>query len=216
MPAPGSATLATCTDSAQPISNGLYASLGIAPRMPLARLVGLPEREGHLPPLPRGIRAIQFDELDGAAAAHLDDEVTAIDRATAGFEHLVDHAFVRAEGRVGILFVDGSGRSVGYGYASEAGRVGPVAVLDPALLASGDRPRHHDDRPARRVRALDAGRRRRSDDCAAPRGLQDGRVPVPRLLGSADHRFLALRADFAGAALKSDATSTDRMGGGYF
>jgi GNAT superfamily N-acetyltransferase len=136
MPAPGTATLATCTDSAQPISNGLYASLGIAPRMPLVRLVGLAERDGHLPSLPRGVQAIRFDTLDGAAAAHLDDEVTAIDRATAGFEHLVDHAFVRAEGRVGVLFVDGGGQSIGYGYASEAGRVGPVAVLDPSLLAA--------------------------------------------------------------------------------
>ena len=38
---------ATATDSVQPISNGLYASLGIAPRMPLLRLVGLPERDGR-------------------------------------------------------------------------------------------------------------------------------------------------------------------------
>ena len=34
--------LATCTDSAQPISNGLYAALGIVPRMPLFNLVGRP------------------------------------------------------------------------------------------------------------------------------------------------------------------------------
>jgi hypothetical protein len=33
-----------------------------------------------------------------------------------------------------VLFVDGGGRTVGYGYASEAGRVGPVAVRDAALL----------------------------------------------------------------------------------
>jgi GNAT superfamily N-acetyltransferase len=135
MPAPGTATLATCTDSAQPISNGLYASLGMTPRMPLVRLVGLPDRDGHIPSLPHGIQAIRFDQLDDAAAAHLDDELATIDRETAGFEHLQDHAFVRAEGRIGMLFVDGSGQSVGYGYASEAGRVGPIAVLDPMLLA---------------------------------------------------------------------------------
>src|SRR5262245_10885609 len=107
MPAPGTAVLATCTDSAQPISNALYASLGIAPRMPLVRLVGLPERDGHLPPLPRGIAAVPFAELDGPAAAHLDDELLAIDRATAGFGHPEDHGMVRAEGRAGMLFVDG-------------------------------------------------------------------------------------------------------------
>jgi GNAT superfamily N-acetyltransferase len=136
MPPAGTATLATCTDSAQPISNGLYASLGMVPRMPLVRLVGLPERDGHLPDLPRGIRAVPFAALDGAAAAHLDDELRTIDRATAGFSHPQDHAFVtRAESRVGFLFVGGDGRPVGYGYTSEAGRVGPIAVLDPDLLA---------------------------------------------------------------------------------
>jgi GNAT superfamily N-acetyltransferase len=136
MPPAGSASLATCTDSAQPISNGLYASLGMVPRMPLVRLVGLPERDGHLPALPGGIRAVRFDELDGASAAHLDDELSTIDRASAGFDHLQDHAFVaRAESRIGFLFVGGDGRPVGYGYASEAGRVGPIAVLDPDLLA---------------------------------------------------------------------------------
>jgi GNAT superfamily N-acetyltransferase len=134
MPPPSEAALATCTDSAQPISNGLYASFGIAPRMPLVRLVGVPERDGHLPELPRGIQAVPFGELDGPTASHLDDEVTAIDRATAGFEHLVDHRLVRAEGRVGFLYVDGNGRPLGYGYTSEAGRVGPVGTLDAALL----------------------------------------------------------------------------------
>jgi GNAT superfamily N-acetyltransferase len=134
MPRPGTAALATCTDSAQPISNALYASLGMTPRMPLVRLVGLPERDGHLPPLPRGISAVPFGELDGAAGAHLDDELVELDRATAGFGHIQDHGLVRAEGRVGVLFVDGGGRAVGYGYTSEAGRVGPIAVRDPDLL----------------------------------------------------------------------------------
>ena len=135
MPAPRTAALATCTDSAQPISNALYASLGMAPRMPLVRLVGLPERDGHLPRLPRGVAGVPFTELDGSAAAHLDDELLALDRAAAGFGHLQDHALVRSEGRTGMLFVDGGGHAVGYGYASEAGRVGPVAAFDPDLLA---------------------------------------------------------------------------------
>ena len=135
MPPPGEAALATSTDSAQPISNGLYASLGIAPRMPLVRLVGLPERDGHLPGLPGAVRALPFAALDGSTADHLDDEVAALDRATAGVEPLVDHRFVRTEGRAGFLYVDGGGRPIGYGYTSEAGRVGPVATLDPALLA---------------------------------------------------------------------------------
>jgi hypothetical protein len=41
---------------------------------------------------------------------------------------------VRREGRIGFLFVGTGGQTVGYGYASEAGRVGPVAVRDADLL----------------------------------------------------------------------------------
>src|SRR4029079_14001170 len=48
------AARATATDSAQPISNGLYGSLGIVPRVPLLRLVGLAERPARLPPPPSG------------------------------------------------------------------------------------------------------------------------------------------------------------------
>jgi GNAT superfamily N-acetyltransferase len=38
----GAAFRATATDSAQPISNALYASLGIVPRVPLLNLIGTP------------------------------------------------------------------------------------------------------------------------------------------------------------------------------
>ena len=119
----------------------------------------------------------------------------------AGFEHLVDHGFVRAEGRAGVLFVDGGGRAVGYGYASEAGRVGPIAVRDAELLTPGDRPAAADGRAARRVRDLDAGRGGRGDDGAAPGRLPGRRLPVPRLLGPAARRLLALRADLARPAV---------------
>lgn len=139
LPVAGTASLATCTDSAQPISNALYASLGIAPRMPLMRLVGLPDRPGALAPLPDGIRAVGFDEIDDGAAqglgdAALDDELASLDREVLGFEHRQDHDLIEREGRIGFLFLGADGRPLGYGYASEAGRVGPVAVRDAALL----------------------------------------------------------------------------------
>jgi GNAT superfamily N-acetyltransferase len=142
---PGPSALTTCTDSVQPISNALYASLGMVPRMPLFRIVGLADRRAALPPLPAGIRAIRFDEIDatfgssssggdGLSRAALDDELTALDRGASGFEHLADHRFIRAEGRIGFLYLSADGSPVGYGYASEAGRVGPVAVRDSELL----------------------------------------------------------------------------------
>jgi GNAT superfamily N-acetyltransferase len=140
MPTGGSLALATCTDSVQPISNALYASLGVVPRMPLLRLVGLPDQRAELPPLPAGIRPLRFDEAadragDRLGSAALDGEIAALDRSTLGVEHPTDHAFIREEGRIGFLYLGPDGRSVGYAYASEAGRVGPIAVADPSLLA---------------------------------------------------------------------------------
>jgi GNAT superfamily N-acetyltransferase len=129
---------ATATDSVQPISNGLYASLGLVPRIPLLRLVGLPERDGGFGCLRDGVDAIAFDEVatggDGLPASALAAELSALDREAAGFERTADHAFHTLEGRIGFLFRDRSGAAIGYGYASEAGRLGPVAVRDGALL----------------------------------------------------------------------------------
>ena len=129
---------ATATDTVQPISNGLYASLGIVPRIPLLRLVGLPTRAGDFGPLPAGVEAIGFDEVDdstdGLGRSALAAELDALDRDAAGFGRQADHPFHAREGRIGFLFRDRDGRAVAYGYSSEAGRVGPIAVRDAALL----------------------------------------------------------------------------------
>jgi GNAT superfamily N-acetyltransferase len=129
---------ATATDTAQPISNGLYASLGMVPRIPLLRLVGLPSRDGAFDPLPAGVEAIAFAEVDdagdGLGRSALAAELDALDRDAAGFSHQVDHGFHLTEGRIGFLFRDRDGRAIGYGYSSEAGRVGPIAVRDATLL----------------------------------------------------------------------------------
>jgi GNAT superfamily N-acetyltransferase len=121
--------LATATDSAQPISNGLYASLGIVPRLPLLNLVGRPRADHGLPPLPPGIRA---EPMGGQSSDA--DAIAALDRSVIGFEHPQEGAFLERDGRRGFAFRDGDGFLRGYGYASEAGRIGPLAVVDPALL----------------------------------------------------------------------------------
>jgi GNAT superfamily N-acetyltransferase len=134
---------ATATDSAQPISNGLYASIGIVPRMPLFRMIGLPETIDAFPRLPEGVDAVAFDEIGGTdgiggdaglGAAALAAEVAALDRDAVGYERAADHAFLLDEGRRGFLYHDRSGAAIGYGYTSESGRVGPIAVRDPASL----------------------------------------------------------------------------------
>jgi GNAT superfamily N-acetyltransferase len=131
---------ATATDSAQPISNGLYGSFGMVPRIPLLRLVGLPERRRSFPALPHGVEATAFEEIDGTGAglgtSALAAEVAALDRDALGVEHAVDHAFVAAEGRRGFLYHDATGAAVGYGYTSESGRVGPISVADAGLIGA--------------------------------------------------------------------------------
>jgi GNAT superfamily N-acetyltransferase len=131
------ATHATCTDSVQPISNALYSRLGMVPRVPVLELVG--RLEHPMPGLRDGIRAVPFDLLragptDGAGPMRLAAALEAVDRGTLGYAHPEDHAYLRAQGRVGYLYEAGDGSVLGYGYASEVGRVGPIAVEDAGLM----------------------------------------------------------------------------------
>lgn len=138
LPADASIARATGTDSAQPISNALYSSFGIVPRMPLLNLSGLPMRPEAFGELPSGITPVAFDAFrdrfadgDRRLAAILDS----LDRSLLGVAHPADHRFLATEQRRGWLYEGPGGAPVGYGYAGEAGRVGPVGVLDGALLA---------------------------------------------------------------------------------
>ena len=119
--------LATATDSMQPISNALYASYGLVPRMPLLSLVGRPRRDSELPGLPSGVVSSRMAAGDTVA-------VDAVDDIALGYRHREDHAFIVAQGRQGFLYRDAGGSVLGYGYTSDVGRVGPAAVRDPALL----------------------------------------------------------------------------------
>ena len=131
---------ATATDSAQPISNALYALYDIVPRMPLLSLTGLPRRPEAFGELPAGIVPIAFEEItDGGPGGQghqmLVDAIDGLDRELLGVAHPLDHRFLRSEARRGWLYRGPDGTPVGYGYAGEAGRVGPVATRDEALLA---------------------------------------------------------------------------------
>jgi GNAT superfamily N-acetyltransferase len=135
--------LATCTDSAQPISNGLYSKLGIVPRMPVFNLVGRPGSPPILPALPAGIEAIALEPPEmvshrnpaGPGKAELCQAIDAIDRDVLGYAHQPDHLFLRVQGRTGFLYQTSGGRPLGYGYSSQVGRFGPVALLDETLTA---------------------------------------------------------------------------------
>ena len=124
--------LATCTDSAQPVSNGLYGRFGIVARMPIFNLVGRPIDPSTLPRLPEGLEATPLETLDEPRAA---TAIDAIDRSVLGYSHPADHAYLRIEGRTGFLYRTSGGEPIGYGYSSKAGRFGPVALLDETLTA---------------------------------------------------------------------------------
>jgi GNAT superfamily N-acetyltransferase len=139
-PSDAGMTLATATDSAQPISNALYAKVGIVPRLPLLNLIGLPDRPDAFDPLPSGVTAVSFESLaagppDGAGHRALSEAVDALDREVLGVAHPADHRYLRTESRRGWLYRGPDDAALGYGYATEAGRVGPVAVRDAALLS---------------------------------------------------------------------------------
>jgi len=132
--------LGTATDSAQPISNALYSRYGMVPRMPLLELTGMLRRPESLPDLPDGVSVTTFERIVAGSAAgaghrELATIVNGLDRGTLGFEHPQDHAWLRTSERRGFLYRSAGGAVVGYGYTSEVGRVGPVAVADPALMA---------------------------------------------------------------------------------
>jgi GNAT superfamily N-acetyltransferase len=138
-PEDGTLTRAVATDSAQPISNAMYAAEGMVPRMPLFSLTGLPHRPEAFGDLPSGVTPMAFDEIaagppGGQGHQMLVEAVDALDREVLGVAHPVDHRFLRSESRHGWLYRGPDGTPIGYGYAGEAGRVGPVAVRDEALV----------------------------------------------------------------------------------
>ena len=148
----------TATDSAQPICNALYASLGIVP----ARAAPQPHRPARRARTPSGaavrrqagpVREVAARPPAAPATAPWPTTVDALDRELLGVAHPLDHRFLRQEGRRGWLYRGPDGAPVGYGYA-QRGRPG----------RAGRRPRRGPPRPD--PRPPDRGGH-------APRGLRD-------------------------------------------
>jgi GNAT superfamily N-acetyltransferase len=127
--------LATCAEAIQPVSTGLYASLGMRPRDPIYQIVGIP-RVDALSRLPASVEGVPFERLEASEGAEwLAETLAPLDLAAVRHRRPLDHRDDRAEGRLGILFRDrGDGRALGYGYVQPVGRVGPAFVTDPSLL----------------------------------------------------------------------------------
>jgi GNAT superfamily N-acetyltransferase len=131
--------LATGVDSIQPISTALYGQYGIVPRMPLLNLAGGIVRADAFSPLPSGLTPVPFEAIvagppEGPGHRELVRIVDELDVEVLGLTHPQDHRYLREEGRRGFVYRGPDGAPLGYGYAGAAGRVGPIAVRDPALL----------------------------------------------------------------------------------
>ncbi|HXX60513.1 MAG TPA: hypothetical protein VEI48_04415, partial [Candidatus Sulfotelmatobacter sp.] len=138
----------TCVDSLQPISTGLYATMGLLPRVPVYVLLGH-LREGHLPSLPPGVVATPYQArptttrvMAGSPVepselpTDLLAELEAVDRPVLGWRRRLDHRRFLADGRLLVRYRGRDGAPLGYGYVHASGRVGPVAARQPALLGA--------------------------------------------------------------------------------
>ena len=209
LPADGDAMArATATDSAQPISNALYASLRDRARgcrcstcRPAAATRGvcrpLPVRLA-----PSRSTTIAAGRPDGPAIGALADAVDALDRERRSASPTrMDHALPAQRGPPRLAVPRPGRRAVGYGYAGEAGRLGPVAVRDAAPARPDPRATSSGRRAARRVR--DLGRRRRRPGDRAPllgAGFRIEPLPGPALLGPPVRRLRPLPPDLARAS----------------
>jgi GNAT superfamily N-acetyltransferase len=109
----------TITDAIQPVSNALYARLGLIPATPILAFAGTPRLEA-----PDGLEPTEPD--DAALAA--------LDRAAYGFDRAPDHAFWRRLAQLTVWRRRGD--ALGYAYAWPGGTLGPLAGRDAESAAA--------------------------------------------------------------------------------
>lgn len=116
----------TVVESFQPVSTGLYASVGMTPRS-IKYWVNEIGRPGSLPALPRDISRVEAKEPDGEA---IDD----LDRSILGFGRAADHNWWRDAGQACFVF-HREERLVAYAYV-DRGFIGPVLAVDEPTLCA--------------------------------------------------------------------------------
>ena len=126
--------------------------------MPVLDLRGEIHRPEAFPALPSGIVSVPFEAIaagppGGSGHRELAPTVNALDRELLGAEHPDDHRFLRPEERRGFLYRGPDGAALGYGYAGEVGRIGPIAVRA-RVPARGGRRSPRGAVPARGARAV--------------------------------------------------------------
>jgi len=117
---------ATVVESFQPVSTGLYASLGMTPRS-IKYWVSEIGRPGSLPALPDDIRRSEASE---GGQGQIDD----LDRALLGFARPVDHSWWQAAGQACHVFRH-HGELIAYAYVDD-GFIGPALARDEQTLSA--------------------------------------------------------------------------------
>ena len=178
--------------------------------MPVFNLVGRPRSPSTLPALPEGIEAVPLEPAEtavppepcrpgqGGARNRRSTPSTAPSSATP-----TSPTTSSCGSRAGPASCTErpAGEPLGYGYSSQVGRFGPVALLDETLIAPGDRAPADRDRAARRRQRLGPRSERPSHGRAAASRPPNRRLPGDVLLDSALRRLRALPAGRPGAAI---------------
>ena len=120
-----SPTLLTTSDSANPISTGMYLRFGLVPQTSIIQLQGQPR--------PLAQKSVHLRQAGQAAAQ---DCLDRIDRIVLGEIRPEDHQCWAAVPSIVPYLAYENGRAVGYIYIDRDGALGPAAVERPELLPS--------------------------------------------------------------------------------
>jgi GNAT superfamily N-acetyltransferase len=130
---PRAADRATCVEAIQPVSTALYASYGLAPRVPIYTLIGQPRTA--LAGAAEAAPLESFAELSRVDESALMEQVDALDRQVLGIARRQEHRTWAEWGRQGFLLRGaGADGPAGYGYVHRSGRVGPVVAREESGL----------------------------------------------------------------------------------
>jgi hypothetical protein len=107
----------TITDAIQPISNAIYARLGLIPSTPIL-VMG-------------GTARVPLSELTSRSPSAA--ELATLDQAAYGFDRARDHAFWASQARATLWLRDGD--PIAYSYVADGGWLGPLAGQDEICAA---------------------------------------------------------------------------------
>lgn len=124
-----STTLTVLTDAINPVSNGLYMRFGMLPQDSTLTFDG-PLGEGG-GPAAAGAAATQAFTTQPIELARDFGTLAALDLGTVGFARPMDHEFWTGVPGLNSVVLQAEGSVRGYGYVSDAGAIGPVAVTHP-------------------------------------------------------------------------------------